>query len=63
MALALALLLARPMRVAYALVLVMACGDSKPATPDSNTPPVDAPNVDGPVDILSAADLAALGMQ
>ncbi|HEY5946402.1 MAG TPA: cytochrome c peroxidase [Kofleriaceae bacterium] len=42
----------------------MACGDGKPATPDSNTTPVDsAPMVDAPPDILSAADLVALGMQ
>jgi cytochrome c peroxidase len=52
------------MRVAYGLILVMACGDGKPATPDSNLTPVDsAPMVDAPGDILSAADLAALGMQ
>ena len=62
MALALALLLRGPMRVAYGLILVMACGDGKSATPDASTKPVDAaPMVDAPAEILSAADLATLG--
>jgi cytochrome c peroxidase len=65
-ALALALLLAVRMRVAYGLILVMACGDGTPATPDSNTPIDSAPTADGPPVVdppLSAADLAAFALQ
>jgi cytochrome c peroxidase len=60
-ALALALLLEDFMRVAYALFLLVACGDGKSATPDGSTtsdsPPM-ADAADPP--ILSAADLAEL---
>ncbi len=52
------------MRVAYScLILVMACWDGKPATPDSNTGPIDSPMPDADIGPLTAADLAALGMQ
>jgi cytochrome c peroxidase len=52
------------MRVAYGLILVMACGDGSPATHDSNTTPVDT-GVDGTaiVDPLTPTDIAALAMQ
>ena len=50
------------MRVAYGLILVMACGDSSPATPDSSVA-VDAAVADAPTPILSDAELAALAMQ
>ena len=69
MALALALLLATAMRVAYGLVFLVACGDSKPATPDAHVNVDAPPMVDAAVDAavveppLSAADLAKLGLQ
>ncbi len=52
------------MRVAYGwLIVVMACGDGHPATPDSNMMPSDSPMPDAAIEILSPADLAALAMQ
>src|SRR5262245_4190524 len=62
-ALALALLLEDFMRVAYAVFLLVACGDGKSATPDGSTTP-DSPMADAAdPPILSTVDLAELGKQ
>jgi cytochrome c peroxidase len=46
------------------IVMVMACGESHPGTPDSNLPPADAPTGDAsPPPPLTDADIAKLAMQ